>query len=167
MEHTVIVHGVRFRLVGTSPLLIPENYYDRGLCRGGPCPLHHLRAVSLKKVPVRAARLMAGMSTAYVRGGMFVVNLPVPILRNGEPYTDAPTVERATLNFHEYLPWEVAVCVHYNISSITEAQIIELYQLAGHGVGLSCPPPVVGDGLEGNFRVCDVVSLGELQRFGA
>lgn len=175
-EHTVIVHAVRFRLTGTHPLLISENYYNGDLCRGGPCPLHHLRAVSLKKVAVRAARLLPRMSMAYVRGGMFVVNYPIPILRNGVPYTDETAhieevpfrigrSETTVRSIRVYDPWEVEFCVHYNTSALAEEKVVELFQLAGYYTGLGCPPPERNEGLEGNFQVRDVVSFGEVQRF--
>jgi hypothetical protein len=116
----------------------PQRDYEESLYphpEGGygfPC-------VGFKAAAVSACRFAEGMKMTEARGAFHVVGELAKI--NGEPKMREDMVKIgmgvADLRYRgEFTPWAVTLVVSYNASVFSPEQIVNLFNLAGFGVGI-------------------------------
>lgn len=114
-----------------------------------------LHSTGIKKALVNSARFSEDHKMTELRGALFVEGLSVPIqVRKGKKLLtygkDLDPVMRedmvrvgggkgtADLRYRpEYTDWQMDVTVQYNSNAISEEQVVNLFRLAGFGVGFA------------------------------
>lgn len=119
-------------------------------------------AVGIKKALVVAGGRFADEKMTHLRG---VINIMADLVEiKGKP----PTMRSDTVRLAngvtsiayrpQFMPWEMEIPVTFNASIIGEAQILNLFQIAGFAVGLGAWRPEC-NGVFGQFELRDAVAM--------
>lgn len=115
-------------------------------------------AVGIKKALVVAGGRFADEKMTHLRGVINVMGDLIPILAK-KPTMRTDTVRLATgvtsIAYRPmFMPWEMEIPIVFNASIIGEAQILNLFQIAGFAVGLGAWRPEC-NGVFGQFVLKD------------
>jgi len=112
--------------------------------------------IGFKAAAVSAAgRFADGMKMTEVRGSFHIVGELVEIIGESNMREDMVRVGMGTADIRyrpEFKSWRVALPIRYNADAISLEQIVNLFNLAGFGVGVGEWRPEK-DGLYGMFHV--------------
>lgn len=118
-------------------------------------------AVGIKKALVVAGGRFADEKMTHLRGVVNVMGDLIPII------APEPTMRRDTVRLQggvtsiayrpQFMPWSMEIPIVYNASMIGEAQIMNLFQIAGFAVGIGAWRPE-SNGVFGQFTLKDSVA---------
>lgn len=118
-------------------------------------------AVGIKKSLVVAGGRFADEKMTHLRGVINVMGDLIPIIA-GEP-----TMRRDTVRLQggvtsiayrpQFMPWSMDIPIVYNAGMISEAQILNLFQISGFAVGIGAWRPE-SNGVFGQFTLKDSAS---------
>jgi len=116
-------------------------------------------AVGIKKALVVAGGRFADEKMTHLRGVINVMGDMIPIISDREPKMRSDTVRLQTgvtsIAYRPmFLPWAMRIPIVYNASMIGEAQVLNLFQIAGFAVGLGAWRPEC-NGVFGQFTLSD------------
>lgn len=132
----------------------PQADYEASLYRtadggyGFPC-------VAFKAAAVGACRFSEGIKMTEARGAFHVVGELAPIIGEPRPRQDMVRVGMGTADVRfrgEFPSWSVTLTVAYNAEALSPEQIVNLFNIAGFGVGVGEWRPEK-DGSYGRFHV--------------
>jgi hypothetical protein len=113
-------------------------------------------AVGLKKALVNAGGRFADEKMTHLRGVINIMGDLIPI------QADEPTMRSDTVRLSGgvtsiayrpmFMPWEMEIPLVYNASMISDAQILNLFQIAGFAVGIGAWRPEC-NGVFGQFTL--------------
>lgn len=122
-------------------------WYDEGV-PGFP-------AVAFKAAAVSACRFSDGIKMTEARGAFHIQGELVAIDGTPEPREDMVRIGMGVADIRyraQYMPWKVNLSVSYNASALSPEQIVNLFNIAGFGVGVGEWRPEK-DGSYGRFHV--------------
>jgi hypothetical protein len=113
-------------------------------------------AVGIKKALVVAGGRFADEKMTHLRGVINIMGDLIPI-NAGKPTMRSDTVRLAngvtSIAYRpQFMPWEMEIPIVFNASIIGEAQILNLFQIAGFAVGLGAWRPEC-NGVFGQFTL--------------
>lgn len=117
---------------------------------GFPC-------VAFKAAAVGACRFSDGMKMTTARGAFHVVGELAKIEGEPSPREDMVRVGMGTADIRcrgEFREWRTTLTVDYNSDAISPAQIVNLFNIAGFGIGVGEWRPE-RDGSYGRFKVAE------------
>jgi hypothetical protein len=132
----------------------PEADYEASLYphpEGG----YGFPAVAFKAAAVTACRYVDGMKMTEARGAFHVIGELIELEGQPEPREDMVRVGMGTADIRyraQFPKWACTLLVRYNAKAISPEQIINLFNIAGFGVGIGEWRPE-RDGSYGMFHV--------------
>jgi hypothetical protein len=132
----------------------PEQDYEDSMHRtadGKPA----FPAVGFKAAAVSACRFSDGIKMTEARGAFHVVGEMVEIIGEPRPREDMVRIAMGTADIRyraEFPDWKARLTVSYNAGALSPAQIVNLFNIAGFGVGVGEWRPEK-DGSYGRFHV--------------
>lgn len=139
---------------GKEPKNPEQDYQDSlyhlpdGKGYGFPC-------VAFKAAAVEACRYVDGMKMTEARGAFHVAGELAAIIGEPTPREDMVRIGMGTADIRyrgQFESWSTTLHITYNARAISEEQIVNLFQVAGFGVGVGEWRPS-RDGSYGRFHV--------------
>jgi len=124
-------------------------------------------AGGIKKALVVAGGRFADEKMTHLRGilnpvgDLIEISAPPPTMRK-----DAVRLQGGITSIAyrpQFMPWSMEIPIIYNASLIGEAQILNLFQIAGFAVGIGAWRPE-SNGVFGQFTLADSVAVGKPKR---
>lgn len=148
---------------GAKEARVPEDEFHDA-CHVISDGVYGFPAVGIKKALVVAGGRFADEKMTHLRGVINVMGDLIPILAK------APTMRSDTVRLQggvtsiayrpQFMPWEMEIPLVFNATMISDAQIMNLFQIAGFAVGFGAWRPEC-NGVYGQFVLRDSVAAQE------
>lgn len=143
---------------GAREARVPEEEF-MDACHVLPGGGYGFPAVGIKKALVVAGGRFADEKMTHLRGVINIMGDIIPIITPAPPKMRTDTVRLQTgvtsIAYRpQFDPWAMEIPVRFNASIISDAQILNLFQIAGFAVGLGAWRPEC-NGVFGQFTLSD------------
>lgn len=119
--------------------------------------------IAFKSSAVEACRFTDGTKMTFARGAFHIDGEFAKIIGEPTPREDMVKIAMGTADIRyraEFTEWKAILNITYNANALSEEQIVNLFNLAGFGVGVGEWRPAK-DGQFGRFRVEQIKSQVE------